>query len=106
MLRASSPKTAPNEGIAKDLGLVCILGLRAPAGGPDLGERLLVLVGHGGRLDVRCWGVWHGGVRLSRFEGKEILRVGSALLSDASLALWAMKAAAMSRGGHVKNEEL
>jgi hypothetical protein len=64
-----------------------MLGLRAPASGPDLGERLIVLVGHGGGLLVRRERVWHGGVRLSRFEEKVVLRVRSALLSDASSVL-------------------
>lgn len=46
---ASSPNTAPNEGIGTNvLGLVCMLALRALAGGPDLGGRLPVLRGQRG----------------------------------------------------------
>jgi len=85
VLRASSPKTEPNEGMAKDLGLVCILGVWAPAGGPDLGERVLVLLSHGDGLEVRSEDVRRAGVRLSLFEGKQILRVKSALSSGVSL---------------------
>lgn len=56
-LRASSPNTEPNDGIANDRGLVCILGLRDPVGGPDLGERLLFLLGHRGGSGARKDGV-------------------------------------------------
>lgn len=84
-MRASSPNTAPNEGIANVLGLVCILGLRDLAGGPGLGERLLFLLGHRGGLGVgkdetRC-----SGVCLRLFKGKEILCVRCALF-DAELS--------------------
>ena len=50
----SSPNTEPNDGIgANVLGLVCMLGLWAVASGPELGERLIVLVGHRGELCMR-----------------------------------------------------
>lgn len=85
VLRASSPKTEPNDGMAKDLGLVCIMGLRARAGGPDLGERVLLLLGHGGEGESRSKEIRFEGVRLNRFEGKEILCV-NALLGEVLLA--------------------
>lgn len=51
VLCVSSPNTEPKDGIgANDRGLVCMLGRRALAGDPDLGERLAVLRGQRGGL--------------------------------------------------------
>jgi len=84
VLCASSPNTEPNEGIgANVLGLVCMLGPRAVAGGPDLGEQLAVLQG---QLGVLGWSQRIGAeMRAGRFQDDIVVEGAGALLRELSV---------------------